>query len=826
MARLRTWLREEGTHLVTLTGPGGCGKTRLALEIAARWVGTGRTSEGDSCPFHAVGFVPLQDLSDARSIADQVLQALRLPRSSHVAPLEQVVSVLALQPSLLLLDNFEHLLPEGAALVQALLERVEGLTLLVTSRQRLGLAGERQFPVPPLPMPADDLWLDARATGTSAVSGSDRLDQQLASLESNPSVRLFLDRARAVRPEFQLTPANASAVAAVCRRLEGLPLALELAAARADVLTPMQLLDRLTHRLDLLSRGEGQAPARHQSLRAALAWSYQLLAPELRRFFARLSVFRGGWTLAAAEAVCADVEEPGAVVVDRLSCLVARSLVLADESGGEMRYRLLETLREFAAEQLEPAEQADLARRAAAYYLALAEEAEPRLWGAAQEEWLDRLEREHDNFRRALDESLAAGAASDESEGVELGLRLGSALARYWGMRGHWAEGRARLTQLLALPAAQARTEVRAKALAAAGDLTLHQNDHELARRLHEESLGIGQQLGSQARIAHASLSLGRLAMCRGDLETARSLLEESLALWRTLANPWYEALTLNQLGRLARDQSNDAAARALYAESLALARGVEDNNSILDALACMAEIDYLVGDYAAARALYEEAVEMAYQVGFRGYLPVLLNMLGEIARCEGDYDRAASVYQESLRLWQALGDRLSLAGTLVNLGYVAMRQREDQRARTLFTEGLTTHRRLKSRRGMGIGLAGMAGLAVAAGDPIRAAQWLGAVAAWLEAAETQFWSADRTEYERDLATVRAALGATEFATAWAEGQMLSLEQAVADALGEKSDRCRTTCDHLTRRLGTRLRPDSPVSGPPLSRTSRCGRPG
>jgi predicted ATPase len=383
LTRLEEILLEEKPHLLTLTGPGGSGKTRLALEAARQLIE----------PFGgAVWFVPLQDLTDPGLLPGAIAASLRLPRLPQVEPLEQVVEVLSRQPSLLVLDNFEHLLgsglmvndsmvygstinhqPSAISLVRTLLERVPSLTLLITSRQVLNLTGEREFYVSPLPTPG----------------GEDTPEWLLRC----PSVQLFVDRAQKVRPDFQVTPANAPAVSELCYRLEGIPLALELAAARVQVLTPVQMLAQLEHRFDFLVSRKRDEARRHQTLRAAMDWSYQLLSPELQRFFARLSVFRGGWTLEAAAAVASDEwqvtsdESPitshqSPVIsnaLDTLAQLQECSLVQAEEAGAEMRFRMLETLREYAGEQLASEEQAALRERHADYFLHWVEEAEPKL---------------------------------------------------------------------------------------------------------------------------------------------------------------------------------------------------------------------------------------------------------------------------------------------------------------------------------------------------------------------------------------------------------------------------------------------------------------
>ena len=409
--QLHRLLVEEGIRLLTLTGPGGSGKTRLAIEAARGLLSHWRD---------AVWFVPLADISDPAFIFPTIRDTLKLPTMPNASPQEQLVEALAAQPALLLLDNFEQLVEEGAACVQELLEWLPSLTILVTSRQVLNVQGEREFAVLPLPVPAED---------TAA-----------AQLREFSSTALFIDRAQAARVDFRVDERNARAVAAVCRRLDGIPLAIELAAARSLVLSPVQMLEKLKDRLDLLSTRQRGIPERHRTLRAAIEWSYGLLSAELQRFFARLSVFRGGWTIEAAEAVC---EEPDAL--DFLTRLRECSLIVTEEreSACEIRFRMLETLREYAASQLTVEDHAARERRYAAHFERLAEEAEPHLHGPEQTVWLERLECEQDNFRAVLAWTL--------DHDPDAALRCAAALSPFWETRGHYAEGRSWLERALSI---------------------------------------------------------------------------------------------------------------------------------------------------------------------------------------------------------------------------------------------------------------------------------------------------------------------------------------------------------------------------------------
>jgi predicted ATPase/DNA-binding SARP family transcriptional activator len=392
LARLQRMFLKEGARLVTVTGPGGTGKTRLALELARHLIEPLRG---------AVWFVPLAELSDPQLIAGAVLDAMRVDRVSSLEPTEQLIAALSRQPVFLILDNFEQL-TAGAAIIQTLLERAATLKCVVASRQRLSIEGECEFPLLPLPIP-------------------DRADAP-ERLILNESVRLFVDRAQAVKPDFQVTKANAADVAELCKRLEGIPLAIELATARVQVLTPAQMIARFDERFDLLLNRKRGVASRHRSLRAALDWSYELLTPELQRFFAELSVFRGGWTLEAAEEVC---QQPHAL--DYLTGLRECSLIATEEDEFGMRFRMLETLREYASGRLDPDRRAMLGQRHAEFYLALAERAEPELRGPKQAEWLKQLSIEYDNLQSVLDWSKA-------SCNIQIGLQVGCDIWRF-GMR-------------------------------------------------------------------------------------------------------------------------------------------------------------------------------------------------------------------------------------------------------------------------------------------------------------------------------------------------------------------------------------------------------
>jgi predicted ATPase/DNA-binding SARP family transcriptional activator len=604
IAELSRRLAVPQTRLLTLTGPGGAGKTRLALEVARQLAPA----------FHGrVWFVELAALPDPNLIPFALASALKLSLTPEKDPLEAVVETLADTPCLLLLDNVEHLLherpgplgpenpptnksdrPAGApALVRLLLERVPRLTCLATSRQPLHLGGEQEFPVPPLGM----------AAGTETP---ERLLQW-------GSVALYADRAQLAKPDFAVTERNAEAVAGLCRKLEGMPLAIEMAAAWVKTLPPGRMLERLEHRLELLVSRRRDLPARHQSLRATIEWSYELLSPELQACFARLSVFRGGCSLEAAEAVC------GGEALRLLSELQEQSLLGMVEGQEEGRYRLLEPLREFAGEKLEErGETGEVRARHAAFFLALAEEPEGNQGTSAWWEWLARLEREYDNLGAVLDWSLA-------EERIEEALRLASALAALWENRGPLSEGRRRLAQVLAR--APGQTRAWANALQEAGALALLQGDVAAARSFFEQSLTIWQALADKPEIARLLHSLGDV-VGRADWEAARAYYEQSLALKQEVGDRKGSAASLCNLGYIAVKQGDLCRARTLFEEAVAIDREFGERGG--DAPVALSGVLSDLGEHARARVLLTESLLAAQELGNR---LLLINVLTRLAR-------------------------------------------------------------------------------------------------------------------------------------------------------------------------------------------------
>jgi len=732
-------------RLATLTGTGGVGKTRLAIQVAEEVAG----DFPDGTYF--VDFAPLSDPVLVPQTVASVLDVSEEPGRSLTDTLTDFLHARRL---LLVLDNCEHLLGACARLAFDLLQRSPHLKILATSRQPLGLTGEVAWRVPSLSCP--DFGLG---------EGRSKMERDPVSLLMEyDAVRLFVERAVAAMPVFRLIPQNAPAVAQVCRQLDGIPLAIELAAARLRALSIEQLAARLDDRFRLLTGGSRTALPRQQTLRALIDWSYDLLDEPERALLRRLSVFAGGWTLEAAEAVAGDgaiglLGSPSPDTLDLLTSLVDRSLVQFEAQDGEGRYRLLETIRQYARERLREAGEEGAARaRHGDYYLALAEEAEPHLIGAEQAAWLDRLEREHDNLRAAMDFGFAP--LSTAIENGDVGLRFVGALWRFWSVRGHVGEGRERAASVLARPENQAPTGARAKALNAAANLAQDQGDYVEARARCEEALAIRRALEDRQGVAGCLNGLGLIATDQGEYARARSLHEEALAIRREEGDRWGVAGSLNNLGNVAQLQGDFETARPLYEESLAIFREMGDRRGTAITLNSLGLVAHALGDYAGARAAFEESLSIFREVGDRYLVAWLLNALGLVVYSQGDYEAARALYGESLEIRQELGDRRGIATALTGLGAVAHQQGKEEEARALQEESLTIRREIGDRRGVSECLEALAEILHAPSAMERAVHLYGASDA-----------------------LRAALGDETFAAAWSAGRALTMEQAVEYAL-------------------------------------------
>jgi predicted ATPase/class 3 adenylate cyclase len=687
-------LRREDVLLVTLTGPGGTGKTRIALQVAGDLL--------EEFP-DGVWYVELAALTDANLVAPTIAQTLGVSETAGKPIVDSLMVYLREKKLLLVLDNFEQVI--GAlGVVTALVKAAPDVRVLVTSREKLNVYGEHEYEVPPLSLPK-----------MKPLPSLEKLTQYEA-------VELFIERARAARADFEVNNENAAAVAEICVRLDGLPLAIELAAARVKLLPPQALLARLSSSLSggtfkLLTGGARDLSARLQTLRGTIDWSYDLLSGEEKEFFARAAVFQGGRTLEALEAVAGMRNENAPItphsidVLDMVQSLTDKSLLRQrDGRDGEARFWMLETIQEYAREKLqESGEAAVLRREHALYFMRLAEEGEPHLTSERQEEWLERLEEEHDNVRTAL-QWAREGTGEQRGESVRIGLRIGNAVSRFWQIRGYYTEGREQLSGLLELAKTiQRPAGEEARALFWIGVFAYQQGNYEAAKAVQEESLAIAREIGDKQSTGNALNGLGNVAFEQGDYEGARALFEESLAIAREIGDSQGLTIVLNNLGLVAKEQGNSEEAVALHEEGLAVARQRSDKRAI-------------------------------------GYL---LGNLGLIALADREYDAARDLYRESLVLFQELGHKWAIAMTVAGLA------------------------------GVGVGSAG------SISELTRGAVLLGAAAGLLQNMEAALAAEDRRPYERAIDEARARLGEEAFERAWQEGMRMSMEEAIGYALGD-----------------------------------------
>jgi excisionase family DNA binding protein len=727
----------DDPRLVVLTGPGGVGKSRLAVEVAA--AAADAFTDG-------LAFISLAPIRDPALVAVTIAKAIGVREARDKTLVSQIGAQLATKHQLLVLDNFEHLM-EAGALTGELLATCSRLTMLVTSRERLRLSGEHVFPVLPLTVPGVE---ESRSRGVEKGptwnGGRRKAEGGRREIEDSAAVQLFVARARAVDPGFVLTQENALVVAEICRRLDGLPLAIELAAARSAVLPPAALLGRLDRRLPLLTGGPRDVPARQRTLRDAIAWSYELLTPEERALFRRLAMFVGGFTLEAAEHVGGSLrsrEEEGGrcaplLGLDLVTSLVDKSLLQRTaDSDAAPRFVMLETIREYGLEQLHAHGETSAAQqRHAAYYLSYAETTAAKLRGREQAAHLERLEAEHDNLRAAMAWSLGAPGR------VGTALRLVGALHWFWYLSGHSSEGRRWLEAALTQSAAKTSTPVRLAVLTSEGFPASYQDDNSVVRDRLRESIALGRALRDVPGVAYALDSLGLGDFFQVGSGELRPLVEECITLLREADDQLGLATSLCTLGMVAIVNLEPDAAVAPLVEGLAISRALGD-------------------PWALARALLYS---------------------GELARLRGNDEQARQFYEESLSLYRALDHKGMAAIVAHNLGYIAQRQGNLRHGLACFAEALAEHVMSGDRHNVACCVGGIAGMAAFLGRQEQAARLFGAADDIFASTGSSIWPIDKVDYERNLGAVRADLSEEAFTSAYAAGQALTLEEAVAEA--------------------------------------------
>ncbi len=697
---VRRLLLHEENRLVSLTGPGGVGKTRLALKAAA--AAQEHFTDG-------VFFIDLSAACDADLVLPIIAAALGDPEGAGQQIKEKLKAHLRNRNILLVLDNLEQIV-SAAPLVVEILSTAPRLKVLATSRAVLHVRGEIEFPVPPLGLPGPT-------------------QRSLEAIAQSEAVQLFVDRAG---NNLAFTPENAAVIAEICQRLDGLPLAIELAAARARLLPPASLLARLSDRLKLLTGGAQDLPTRQQTLRAAIAWSYNLLKPAEQMLFAWLAVFRGGCSLEAIEAIRGTDGDMD--VLESTTALVEQSLLQRDlDAQGRLRFSMLETLREYALERLqESGEMAAVQERHARCYLSLAEEAIRYSVTDDAPYWLDRLDTEIENLRAALEWSLSASGM------VELGARLANDLFWFWYLRGHIIEGQAWYQRFIQSNV-EKNTAAYAGVLTGAGVMANWLGDQVAARRLLDESIPFLREVGDRQELAQALMNRGIIAINEGREDEARPDLEEALAAFRALGQRFFTAVCLMHLANIVMAQGQPEAARRLLAETAAIARSIGD----------------------------------------RWLLPSAISNQGEIARFQGDYSRAGGYYDESGALFHEINARGDMARILHNQAYVALRRGDVRLADSLFRQSLDIYRQLGIQRGIAECLAGLADVNAAQGRIMPAARMLGFAQTMIVSLGMDWWPADRREIEQARANLQKTLGDDLFNVQEAAGRSQKLEDVL-----------------------------------------------
>ena len=736
-------------RLLTLTGPGGVGKTRLAIQTAHDSIK--KFNDG-------VFWVSLVGLSDGSLIPQEIAQSLNVRGASGEPFIETLKTYLETKDVLLVMDNCEHLIRAFAEYAEQLLAACPKLKILATSIEALGLFNEMNWQVPSLPLPEKQEPLS------------------LMDLKEFASIELFNERASTAKPGFALDERNISTVSQICRRLDGIPLAIELAAARVKVLSVDEIAARLDDCFSLLTTGSRTAVPRHQTLRATIDWSYDLLTEAEQILFRRLSVFVGGFTFEAAEVVCSEGRQRK-TILDLLGRLVDKSLVIVEVSSEirGTRYHLLETIRQYAGEKLLDANESEPLRdQHLHFFVRLAEHTRPIFQTTRRTEWLPRLEVEHDNLRAALEWAC--------ERDIETARWLAGMLERFWFYSDHLSEAHTWYARVLNSDdrATVTDTEGRALALFGSGCISLNLGYMDEAQARLEQSVVLWQQIGEPRWLASSFQWLAYLLVQRGDGEQARTMYAEHESLFRASSDPLTLAWTLGNWGTAkCAARPDDPTGKALLDEALSFGHILQDPFCFVLCYSSLGDWAVLQGDYATARQHFLKALEWRRQLGTRWIIVAGLWQVANIMCLQGDYPQAEPMYAEALALARALGDQRAEAHIAQELGAVAIHLGDIERATTLLAESLSSFRKWADPLGIARCLMGFADLQQVHGHMEQAARVLSFVEIWLQSNQIQLVHFDRSNYERSVTAARAQLDEATFAKAWAEGRALTMKQAI-----------------------------------------------
>jgi len=730
------------TRLITLSGPGGAGKTRLALQVAADVI--------DDFA-NGVWFVELAPLIDPLEIPQEILKELGIKEESKKSLDETLIANLREKEILIVLDNCEHLIEACAVLTERLLKSCPKLKIIATSREAMKCSGEQIHQVLSLetPNPKDEL-------------SAERLAQY-------ESVRLFIERALIVNPKFRVNNENAPAIAGICSQLDGIPLAIELAAARIKTLSAEKIYERLNNSFSLLTGGKRTALPRQQTLRALIDWSYDLLTDNEKILWRRLSVFNDGWTLESAEEICPDIKINPEEVFDLLGALVEKSILIFDEEN--QRYGILQTLKRYGEEKLKESDDEKIMfSHHLFHYMELAETAEVSLEGPDAQTWLDRLEKENGNLESAIEWAVKNGEH-------EQAFRLTGSLGIFWDIRGYFSVGMRLFDNVLDSPG-EVSKPVKAKTLSRAAAIALNLGDYRKALKLYEDSFSLYHELNDKAGIASSLRNMGIVSYEQGDYEKARKLLEEHLSLCTAGSDKKSTARTLNYLGNITYDQGDYLQARKYHERSLELREESGNKRGIASSLNNLGNVAYNLGEFESSQKLYEQSLEIKREIGDKKGISTSLHNLGILMSFKADYKQAQAFFEESLELERSIGDKTGIAETLYELGNVEYKQEDFKQAQKFYTESLRLRQDIGNKLGIVYCIMSLAYIEGVKGSSKQAARLLGFVDEALRSMNTVFEKAELMQYEQAVRILNEKLSDEEISMFREEGKKLTIEEA------------------------------------------------